>query len=212
MKIFRAAIFYCLLALGVSLSLSTSANAKSSNTLDKIIEQMNASNGLRITFDLYVDGKPIRGDYYAYSQNFYYDTPQMKAWYNAKDLWVYLNQNDEINLSTPLKEDLTEINPLLNLNTLKEQKFNIKESKSGNSYTLTGTPSKGYRGAIERIVVTADKNYQPTSMTIKEKGVKETITVKVVSFKRGSYPEMNDKGFFTFVSKKLPGKTIIDLR
>lgn len=211
-KIMTSTLLFCLVALAGMLS-SSPANAQTkSETLDKIIDQMNAAEGLRITFDLSMDKQAIRGDYYALGQNFYYNTPQMKAWYNAKDLWVYLDQNDEVNLSTPMKEDLTEINPLLNLNTIKEQKFKITEVKKDGTFTLTATPEKSYKGVIERVVVKADQNYKPLAMTIKEKGMAEMIDVKIISFKRGAFPEMKDKGFFAFTSNKLPGKMVIDLR
>lgn len=114
-----------------------------SQTIDKIIAHLDPRDGLRITADLMMDKTPIRGEYYALGENFHYDTPQMKAWYNAKDLWVYLDRNDEVNLSTPMKEeDLTEINPLLNLNVIKEQRFRIVENYKNGTYTLTATPEE----------------------------------------------------------------------
>lgn len=183
-----------------------------SQTIDKIIAHLDPRDGLRITFDLMMDKTPIHGEYYALGENFHYDTPQMKAWYNAKDLWVYLDRNDEVNLSTPMKEDLTEINPLLNLNVIKEQRFRIVESHKNGTYTLTATPERNYKGVIERVVVTADKEYKPLIMTIKEKGVNELIEVRVSALKRGAFPEMKEKGFFGFTGNKLPGKMVIDLR
>lgn len=209
--------YLLLLSAIIALSMSFNGRAQKSNhTLDKIIEQVSADKGLRVSFELSFthDTEPIRGDYYAYGQNFYYDSPQMKAWYNAKNLWVYIDQNDEVNLSTPMKEDLTEINPLLNLDTIKKQKFEIKEERKNGEYTLKATPAKSYKGTIEQVVIKSDEAYHPVSIKITEKSEsgRDELNVKILSLKRGAFPEMKDKGFFTFSGNKLPGKLVIDLR
>lgn len=211
-KIISPLLALCLTLCGITLITATAHAQKSNRTLDKILEHLDAREGLRITFDLTMEDTPIRGDYYALGHNFHYDTPQMKAWFNAKDLWVYLEQNDEVNLSTPMKEDLTEINPLLNLNVIREQKFRITETNKNGQHNLTAIPEKSYKGVIEKVMVTADKDFKPLSMSIKEKGMSKMIQVRIVSLRQGAFPEMKEKGFFNFTGNKLPGKLVIDLR
>lgn len=183
--------------------------------LDKVISATDAKEGLRITFLITMgEGKEVEGLYSAYGKKFHFTTPEMKAWYDGTNLWVYLEQNGEVNLSLPMKEDLAMINPLLNLTEINKSAFSIKEEQlPGNKgYRITAFPKDKKHAAVEQLTAEVTKDYLPTLIRIKEKGSKEEVRVVVKNFSKGAFPEMKDKTFFSFTSSKLPGKTVIDLR
>ena len=182
--------------------------------LDKMIAAADASKGLQITFAIAMDGqKEVEGRYWAYGKKFHFETPQMKAWYDGNNLWVYLEQNGEVNLSLPMKEDLAMINPLLNLSEVKKEAFTVKESKLPNiGYRVVATPKGKNPSQIAQLTAEATEKYVPTLIRLLEKGSKTEIRVAVKSLKQGAFAEMNTPGFFAFSPNKLPGKPVIDLR
>ena len=182
--------------------------------LDKMIENADASKGLRITFVITMEGeKEVEGHYWGYGQKFHFTTPQMKAWYDGTNLWVYLDQNGEVNLSLPMKEDLAMINPLLNLSEVRKEDFSVTETKvPGKGYRVSAEPKGKTASQITRLTAEATEKYLPTLIRIKEKGSTSEIKVVVKSLEKGPYKEMKEDGFFAFNPNKLPGKPVIDLR
>lgn len=182
--------------------------------LDKIIAAADASKGLRITFVISMDGeKEVEGNYWAYGKKFHFTTRQMKAWYDGTNLWVYLEQNGEVNLSLPMKEDLAMINPLLNLSEVRKEAFSVTETKvPGKGYRVTAKPKGKTSSQIAGLTAEATEKYLPTLIRIKEKGSTSDIKVTVKSIEKGPYKEMTEDGFFAFSTNKLPGKPVIDLR
>ena len=198
----------------LTLALSAVSLWAGTPVLDKMIQAADASKGLRITFAINMDGeKEVQGHYYAYDKKFHFTTPQMQAWYDGTNLWVYLEQNGEVNLSLPMKEDLALINPLLNLTEVKKAAFTVHESKIPNTgYRITATPLKKKDSQIVQLTAEANLKYVPTLIKIKEKGSSSEIKVTVKSITKGAFSEMNVKDFFEYTPNKLPGKPVIDLR
>lgn len=182
--------------------------------LDRMIQEADASKGLRITFVISMEGeKEVEGQYWAFGNKFHFTTPQMKAWYDGTNLWVYLEQNGEVNLSLPMKEDLAMINPLLNLTEVKKEDFRVTEKKlPGIGYRITASPKGKNSSQIAQLTAEATEKYIPTLIRIKEKGSSQEVRVSVKSLQKGPFEEMNAQGFFSFAPNKLPGKPVIDLR
>lgn len=184
-------------------------------SLDKMIAQLESSKGLQITFEISDPEapEPIKGEYKGLGKAFHYTTPQMKAWYDGKNLWVYLQQSEEVNLSVPMKEDLAMINPLLALDNVKQNDFKLTEQKAKDgAITLTAVPKKKSVQGLQKLIVSADKQYKPLKLDVYEAGLGKPIIVKVLRMERGAFPEMKEVDYFKFTENKLPGKLVIDLR
>lgn len=186
--------------------------AQSPSTLDRTIEQLSAKEGLRVSFRMTLEEETIDCKYYADGRKFYYYSEPIRAWYDGTDLWVYIKQNGEVNLSTPHKEDLVEINPLLNLEGISKQGFSVKEKRDGQNVRVTATPGKKYTGALKRLVALLTPEGRPLSLTIQEKGLEQPIRIEVTSFEEGPYKELKSNSFFKFTPAKIPGAKLIDLR
>ncbi len=92
-------------------------------TLQKAKRYLDASKGLQIEYQLTIGEDSEQGSYYALGEDFCLESPSIRAWHQGGNLWVYIPQNGEVNLTQPYKEDLLELNPLLNLNRISAKTF-----------------------------------------------------------------------------------------
>ena len=189
---------------------------ESVSALDNAIRRLSAGEGLQADFEMKLEGETIPAHYYAEGRRFYYDSEPVKAWYNGTDLWVYIAQNGEVNLSTPEKEDLLEINPLLNLEELRTHHFGVREERVGESVRVTATPDSAttgsYRGTLRRLTAMITPEGRPLTLTIEEADLEQPIEILVTRFEEGAFPELRKRDFFAYTSAKVPGAVVIDLR
>lgn len=201
--------------LMLSLIIPQSYAQEAESLLNKAKIYLEPSRGLKIDYQLQIgDGQPTTGCYYALNKAFYLESEELKAWHDGKgNLWVFLSQNGEVNLTNPLEEDLMELNPLLNLSILSAKRFYLNTKTKGAITTLTATPkSPKEEPVIERLELQIDTKGKPIIMKVKQRGIQEVLSVKVVKLTQGIAKEMKQKDFFTFTPNKLPNVSVIDLR
>ena len=202
--------------MGVVLSVVTAliAPAQSpSSPIAQAIDKLNSDKGLCIEFDMTLPDNQsegaIHGTYYALKNMFYIETSELKAWYNGKELWVYLYQNGEINLSHPEADEIIEINPLLALPRIFSKEYQSTVSSTTNGHSILAVPQKKSRQSVEQVVIKGDKKNPIKNIEIKEKGMKGQITIQVKSIKQNTKIHPNT---FTYTSDKEPNIRVIDLR
>lgn len=180
-------------------------------TLSKLYRWLDASKGLQIQL-VYTIGeyKDQPASYYSYGNKFYLESELLRSWYDGVDLWVYVAQSGEVNLTTPEPADLIEINPLLNLNRINTQDFKISERMDGKFVLLKAVPVRS--SDVEWIEVRLSSDGLPLSLTLKEKGIDENVQVKLRSLKQEAFKGMQQKDFYRFTKNKLAGVAVIDLR
>lgn len=180
--------------------------------LNKAKAHLNATKGLQIDYVLSVGDDSDTGTYYALGESFYLESRELKAWHQDGNLWVYLAQNGEVNLSNPVKEDLQELNPLLNLERISSKTFTLSQSTVGGSTTIKAVPKTKKGEEIEWLTLVVDKDGQPLALTVKQRSVAQPIDLKVTRLTKGITTPMKRKGFFSYEANKLPGVSVIDLR
>lgn len=192
------------------------AYAQTADVLDKSIERLQAKEGLQVGFRMTLEDVTTDCKYYAEGRRFYYDSEEVKAWYDGTDLWVYVKQSGEVNLSTPHKEDLMEINPLLNLEGVRKNAFSLTKKKEGKNTRVTALPrTKGknrYDGSLARLEALIAPDGRPISLRLEEKGLMEPVLIEVTRFEEGQFKELKDRSFFRYTPEKVKGATLIDLR
>ena len=203
--------------LGLFLSLfCLAAHTQTADVLDKSIERLQAKEGLQVDFRMTLEDVTTDCKYYAEGRRFYYDSEEVKAWYDGTDLWVYVKQSGEVNLSTPHKEDLMEINPLLNLEGVRKNAFSLTKKKEGKNTRVTAVPrTKGknrYDGSLARLEALIAPDGCPISLRLEEKGLMEPVLIEVTRFEEGQFKELKDRSFFRYTPEKVKGATLIDLR
>ena len=203
--------------LGLFLSLfCLIAHAQTVDALDKSIELLQAKEGLQVCFRMTLEDVTTDCKYYAEGRRFYYDSEEVKAWYDGTDLWVYVKQSGEVNLSTPHKEDLMEINPLLNLEGVRKNAFSLTKKKEGKNIRITAVPrtmgKNRYDGSLARLEALIAPDGRPISLRLEEKGLMEPVLIEVTRFEEGQFKELKDRSFFRYTPEKIKGATLIDLR
>ena len=192
------------------------AYSQTADVLDKSIERLQAKEGLQVGFRMTLEDVTTDCKYYAEGRRFYYDSEEVKAWYDGTDLWVYVKQSGEVNLSTPHKEDLMEINPLLNLEGVRKNAFSLTKRKEGKNTRVTAVPrTKGknrYDGSLARLEALIAPDGRPISLRLEEKGLMEPVLIEVTRFEEGQFKELKDRSFFRYTPEKVKGATLIDLR
>lgn len=199
--------------------LFSEAGAQSvASILDKAASMYEKSNGLSAGFTMQAssdmdnvsesfDGTiDIKGD------KFVLKTPDMVTWFDGTTQWTYLEQTEEVNVSTPTGEELQMTNPTLLLRSYKEG-FNAKYMGSSTAFNgktahdIELTPKK--KGTIVKIDLQVDKfSNLPVSISITAKnGISNTI--RIGKMKTGvNQPD----SFFVFNEKEYPHAEVIDLR
>ena len=184
--------------------------------LDKSIERLQAKEGLQVCFRMTLEDVTTDCKYYAEGRRFYYDSEEVKAWYDGTDLWVYVKQSGEVNLSTPHKEDLMEINPLLNLEGVRKNAFSLTKKREGKNTRVIAVPRKNgknrYDGSLARLEALIAPDGRPISLRLEEKGLMEPVLIEVTRFEEGKFRELKDSSFFRYTPEKVKGATLIDLR
>ena len=203
--------------LGLFFSLFCLAGyAQTADVLDKSIERLQAKEGLQVGFRMTLEDVTTDCKYYAEGRRFYYDSEEVKAWYDGTDLWVYVKQSGEVNLSTPHKEDLMEINPLLNLEGVRKNAFSLTKKKEGKNTRVSAVPRKKgknrYDGSLARLEALIAPDGRPISLRLEEKGLMEPVLIEVTRFEEGQFKELKDRSFFKYTPEKVKGATLIDLR
>lgn len=192
------------------------AYSQTADVLDKSIERLQAKEGLQVGFRMTLEDVTTDCKYYAEGRRFYYDSEEVKAWYDGTDLWVYVKQSGEVNLSTPHKEDLMEINPLLNLEGVRKNAFSLTKKREGKNTRVTAVPrTKGknrYDGSLARLEALIAPDGRPISLRLEEKGLMEPVLIEVTRFEEGQFKELKDRSFFKYTPEKIKGATLIDLR
>lgn len=99
----------------------------------------------------------------------------MEAAYDGSTLYIYSESTDELTLSTPTQQELTEANPFLYARALADVcTVSERAAQDGQSTTIVLTP-KDQSAGIQRFTLVV-KNHVPQKVTVKE-GSKQTVLV-----------------------------------
>lgn len=99
----------------------------------------------------------------------------MEAAYDGSTLYIYSESTDELTLSTPTQQELTEANPFLYARALADVcTVSERAAQDGQSTTIVLTP-KDQSAGIQKFTLVV-KNNVPQKVTVKE-GSKQTVLV-----------------------------------
>ncbi len=208
------AVFLCIWAAFGMRVLAQNATS----ILDKAASAYEDSNGLTAYFTMQTrsdvqkvsesfDGTvDIKGD------KFVLKTPDMITWFDGTTQWLFLERNEEVNISNPTGEELQATNPALLLRSYKKG-FTAKykgESTAPNgkaAYDIELTPKK--KSDIVRVELQIEKfSGLPASIAVFSKnGISNTIRIG----KMETGVNQPDR-FFVFNEKDYPDAEIVDLR
>lgn len=199
----RIYILFCLLLAVCAASAQHSGKAK--ELLDKASETYHQAGGVCIEF-----GGSQQGTLLLKGDKFYMETEDVETWFDGKTQWSYVKSNEEVNISTPTREELQSIHPYALISLYQ----------NGFSYRYEGTTTyKGKQGQIvvltppdkqelRSITLAISSQYEPLYIQLKLKGGREQ-NFYVSSYR--SHLNLDDQRF-RFSPKKYPHAEIIDMR
>lgn len=184
--------------------------------LDRAAKFYTGSDGVKTVFSMHTRAQQgsegFEGEILIKGDKFVLKTPDMFIWFDGKTQWAYLVRSEEVNVTTPGKDDFQFINPAILLNNYKKG-FDVLlqgESTATNgktAYDILLTPKK--KNDITEVLLQIEKNTgQPASIrsTSKDGSV---FTVRIQKIQTGLNYLDSD---FVFNPADFPNAEVIDLR
>ena len=185
--------------------ISAQTDAKAAEVLDKVLEDLSDSNGIRADFEGSETGfLLLKGE------KFYLNNGNIQSWYDGKTQWSYVVATEEVNISHPTLEELQGINPYLILMRYKTDfNYTYKGSQTRNGvkgHEIVLTPKHSEQSEVIRVFIS--KTYHPLAMKMEQNG--QTLSeINVTSYKTDQKLE---DGMFRFNKSLFPNAEIIDMR
>ncbi|MBB4044570.1 outer membrane lipoprotein-sorting protein [Bacteroides reticulotermitis] len=210
-------IFSVLIAL-LSLPVAAQQQSQAKAVLDKTAEAFRKAGSVKISFTAKsisngkVEGTES-GTIQLKREKFLLKTSEMTTWFDGQTQWSYLSRNDEVNISSPTKDELQQINPYTFL-YMYQKGFSYKlgsvssfRGKAVTEVILTATDRKMDLSSL--ILYVAKDTYEPLYILLQQRGQSARSEITVTDYQpRQNYPDH----LFAFDRKQYPNAEIVDLR
>ena len=198
-------LFSLLYLLCITLGLSSQNNSKGIEILDKAERSIQNSEGIRVKFE-----SNNHGTFLMKGEKFYLNCAGIQTWYNGNTQWSYVEENDEVTITTPSLDELQSVNPYLLIKSYKKGyicKSCKKSTLNGyHGYEIVLIPNKNQD--IASITLFISDNYRPLYIKFTQNN-QSSIEFKVTSWEESK--NLSDD-LFIFNTNKFPNTEIIDLR
>lgn len=194
-------LFTCFFAL---LTSNAQDNRIAEKILDKVSVFLSNPEGVRIDFTGSENGYLIMK-----GKKFYLNTQNIQSWYDGKTQWSYLTDNEEVNISSPTKEEIQAISPYHLLKRYKSDYTYIyigQSKRKGKLVHEINLTSKS--DIINDINLIISDDNKPVAILFYRNN-KLMSEVNITSLQTDS--KIDDKQF-RFDKTKYPQVEIIDLR
>lgn len=186
--------------------------------LDKAAAAYERSNGVSASFTMRTHSEmqkvaeSFEGTIQMKGDKFTLATPDMTTWFDGKTQWVYMERNDEVNVSTPTGDELQMTNPALLLNSYKKGFTAVYKGESTaasgkSAWDVELAPKK--KGDILKVELQIEKtsNFPATIRVEAKNGISTTIHIS--KYKTGVN---QPAAFFVFDEADYPDVEVVDLR
>ena len=194
-------LFTCFFAL---LTSNAQDNRIAEKILDKVSVFLSNPEGVRIDFTGSENGYLIMK-----GEKFYLNNQSIQSWYDGKTQWSYLTDNEEVNISSPTKEEIQAISPYHLLKRYKSDYTYIyigQSKRKGKLVHEINLTSKS--DIINDIKLIISDDNKPVAILF-HRNNKLMSEVNITSLQTDS--KIDDKQF-RFDKTKYPQVEIIDLR
>ena len=198
---------------------SLALNAQDAQTiLENAAKAYNNAGGIKASFVLNSkhsssnDTYSYNGTAFLKANKFKIEIPDAITWFDGRTQWVYMKENEEVNISNPDNSELQNISPSYILNTYKNgYKLTYKGEKVSGNKTLVEielTPFK-QNSDIRKIIIGIDKSTNKFSSIIITDKSGMTNNLKITNLTTGV--NLSEE-IFKFNKANYPNAEIIDLR
>lgn len=186
--------------------------------LDKAAENYSKSGAVTAKFTL--NTKDVK-EKYTYSQDgtadmkgnkFRIEVPEAITWFDGKTQWIYIKDNDEVNITNPTGAELQAISPSMLFSIYKkgyDLKYNGQRTEKGKVVQEVEMTAQDKKNELKKVIVQINKANNTFSKIVlyDANGMENTLIVN--SYKPNS--TLSDAAF-VFNSKDYPNAELIDLR
>ena len=180
--------------------------SKAKSILDKTAKIVSHKGGASANFKITGSSTgTLSGKISIKGNKFQATTPDASVWYNGKTQWAYMNDTEEVNVSTPTDAQQAQMNPYKFI-TLYQKGYDLSMKTLSGAYEVHLKAQNAKQSIKEMYITVNSKSYLPT--TVKMLQGNKWSTVSISNFKTQNLSDAT----FTFDPKKYPDAEIIDLR
>lgn len=135
-------------------------------------------------------------------------SPQILTWYDGKTQWSYNKENNEVSVTEPTAQELSQINPFVIINSFRND-FNATALSAPKGFKKIELKARDPKSDVADAMITLKEDtMMPTQIQLTMRD-KQQITILLTSVTTGQ--KYNIKAF-QFHTQNYPGVEIIDLR
>lgn len=192
----------------LTLNLMGQGNPEAQKILSKVVNVISGAKGVEAKFTVYNSGYSGSGVIKAQGKKFSVSLPDVKVWYNGKDMYTYNGNSNETTVVVPTDEELSQSNPLAYVTTAPHN-YNVTFStvKKAGKDILELTPKK--KGDVKRITLTLRKTDCIPEKIVVEPTSGNPVTAEISLFKTSANLSASD---FEYPESKYSKVEVIDLR
>lgn len=194
----------------ISLFISLEVNAQTADAiLAKASAKVKSAKGLDISYSAASNGRAVSGVLKSSGSKFYVKTGGMETWYNGKALYTYNPSTKETTVVTPTVAELSEINPLLFLNSYSTYFTPSFSGNKQNGKYIIDLNSKSRKAPAKKITVFLNsKTLYPEKFIITSLDGSRTN----MSITKTNYAASIAASAFEYPKSKYPNVSVVDLR
>lgn len=197
-------IFVMTMLMCIGASAQTSKEAR--KILDKAAAAVSNKGGAYAKFTISnAKTGSTNGTIYIKGNMFKAVTPEATVWFIGKTQWAYMSQTEEVNITTPSRDQQTAMNPYNFINIYK-QGYNLTKENKGGNYNIRLVATDKKADIQEMYISINQKTFVPTSVRMRQGG--EWTTISISNFKQTNLAAST----FVFNKSAYPNAEVVDLR
>ena len=196
--------------LMLMLPLAVVAQDDATELLERAAASIRASEGIKATFTVQVQGVASEGTIYLRGEKFKLETEGVTTWFDGTTQWTLVDDTEEVNISEPTAEELQSINPYAWLSLYKEGyavRFTSGANEGERSILMTTAKSRLDMQSI--VLVINERTLVPVRLTMAGRGGQDVAVIFIHSYDARQHYEDT---LFTYPADKYPEVEVVDLR
>lgn len=199
-------ILICTIVAAVALS-AAAAIPTAADILARTTSVMKSAKGLKASFTAIYNGQKATGDIVLTGNRFKLVTQAMTTWYDGCTQWTYSLANQEVTVSEPTAEELTQVNPFAILESLRTR-YAARRVTAPKGYDMLELKPKG-QGDYSKIMLAINSATSMPAEIVFYTTDGSCTSIKISEITRTkAYPD----SYFRFDPKGYRGVEVIDLR
>ena len=199
-----------IITLAIAALMAMSAGAQTANKAKSILDKTAAivgnKSGASANFKITgTKSGTLSGRIFIKGNKFKATTPTASMWFNGTTQWTYMNDTEEVNVSSPSEGQLVMMNPY-NFIMLYKTGYALSSKTLKGAYEVYLKANDNKRAIKEMYITINSKTYLPSQVKMLLNGKWQTVSIS--NFKTENLSDAT----FTFNPKQYPDAEIIDLR